>query len=215
MDELREVAASDSDVTDDIRRMEDMLARAPTGAWIYAQEAAHRISQWKDVRILQILDEFQYMNKYVVSDDDPERVELFCHSYMGAAESKFSPQIVAGSTIGWLTVILRHLTARYRQWRLGGFTDTEALEAVYTYAYTYQVTITEETAPYIAKVCDNDPFYIAATVANQPGSKDLTTEQGVRDALTFETVIDHGEIAHTWGEYLADAIERVNDQDAH
>jgi hypothetical protein len=155
------------------------------------------------------------MNKYVVSDDDPERVELLCHSYMGAAESKFSPQIVAGSYIGWLTVILRHLTARYRQWRLGGFTDAEALEAVYNYAYTYQVAITEETAPYIAKVCDNDPFYIAATVANQPGSKDLTTEQGVRDALTFETVTGQGEIAHTWGEYLADAIERVNDQDAH
>jgi len=215
LDALKDLATSDRIVADDILQMEDMLARAPTAAWIYAQEAAHRISQLKDVRILQILDEFQYMNTYVVSDDDPQRVELLCHSYMGAAESKFSPQIVAGSYIGWLTVILRHLTARYRQWRLGGFTDAEALEAVYNYAYTYQVAITEETAPYIAKVCDNDPFYIAATVANQPGSKDLTTEQGVRDALTFETVTGQGDIAYTWGEYLADAIERVNDQDAH
>ena len=39
--------------------------------------------------------------------------------------------------------------------------------------------------------------------------------QGVRDALTFETSIEDGEIAHTWGEYLADAISRVNDQNAH
>ncbi|MCP4657319.1 MAG: hypothetical protein GY856_18060, partial [bacterium] len=210
MDALKELAASDQDIADDIRDMEHMLARAPTSAWTFAQEVGHRISQWKDVRILQILDEFQYMNKYIVSDADPERVELLCHSYMGAAESKYSPQIVAGSYIGWLEVILRHLTARYQRWRLGSLTDEEALEAVYNYAYIYQVTVTDETAPYIAEVCDNDPFYIAATVAHQADEKNLTTEEGVRDALTFETVADQGEIAHVWGEYLAGAFDRVN-----
>ncbi len=131
MAQLKELAAPDEDLALDIRAMEDMLERAPTSAWPFAQETAHRISQAKDVRILQILDEFQYMNKYVFADGDPSRVELFCHSYMGAAESKFSPQIVAGSYIGWLTEILRHLTARHRRWHLGGFTDAEALEAVY------------------------------------------------------------------------------------
>ncbi|MCP4057796.1 MAG: hypothetical protein GY738_10865, partial [Pseudoalteromonas sp.] len=214
MDQLRELAASDPLIVDDIHKMEDLLTRTPTSAWPFAQEVAHRISQWQDVRIVQILDEFQYMNKYVVADDDPSRVELFCHSYMGAAESKFSPQIVAGSYIGWLTEILRHLTARHRRWHLGSFTDAEALEAVYTYAAAWQVPITDETAPHIAEVCFNDPFYIAATISNLPAEKDLTTEDGVRDALTFETAMDDGEIAHTWGEYLADAIERVNDQNA-
>ncbi len=214
-DELKELAASDRYIAADIRRMEEMLSRAPTASWIFAQEAAHRISQRKDVRILQILDEFQYMNKYVVADDDPSRSIPLCHSYMGAAESKFSPQIVAGSYIGWLETILRHLTARYRRWRLQSLTDAEALEAVYNYAYAYQVAVTDETAPYIAAVCDNDPFYIAATISNSSDEKDLTTEAGVRDALTFETVVDQGEIAHVWGEYLADAIERVNDQNAH
>jgi hypothetical protein len=215
MDALKELAASDRDVADDIRNVEEMLEREPTSAWPFVQEVGHRISQWKDVRIIQILDEFQYMNRYVVSDDDPERVELLCHSYMGAAESKFSPQIVAGSYIGWLESILRHLTARYRYWHLEGLADAEALEAVYNYAYAYQVAITDETAPYLAEVCDNDPFYIAATISNQPDEKDLTTAQGVRDALTFETITGQGEIAHTWGEYLADALDRVNDQNAH
>ncbi len=215
MERLKQLAAPDEDLALDIRAMEDMVKRAPTAAWPFVQETAHRISQAKDVRILQILDEFQYMNKYVVADDNPERVELLCHSYMGPAESKFSPQIVAGSYIGWLTVILRHLTARYRRWNLESLTDEEALEAVYNYAYTYQVTVTDETAPYIAKVCDNDPFYIAATIAYNSDEKDLTTERGVRDALTYETAINQGEIAHVWGEYLADAIERVNDQNAH
>ncbi len=75
---------------------------------------------------------------------------------------KFSPQIVAGSYIGWLGAILMHMTGRYRVWHLEGLTDEAALEAVYNYAYTYQVPITESTASYIAEVCDNDPFYIAA-----------------------------------------------------
>jgi hypothetical protein len=133
---------------------------------------------------------------------------------MGPAESKYSPQVVAGSYIGWMTEILRHLTARYRRWHLGGLTDEEALAAVYTYAYAYRVPITDDTAPYIAEVCFNDPFYIAATIANLPAEKDLTTEQGVRDALTFETSVEDREIAHTWGEYLADAIDRVNAKDS-
>jgi hypothetical protein len=214
MEELEKLAAPDRQIATDIRGMKDMLERAPTASWIFAQETAHSISQWKDVRILQILDEFQYLNKWIVSDEDSQRVELLCHSYMGAAESKFSPQIVAGSYIGWLGAILSHMTGRYLEWHLGGFTDEEALEAVYNYAYTYQVAITDETAPYIAEVCDNDPFYIAATIFNRPDEKDLTSKDGVRDALTLETVAGKGEIARVWREYLLGAFARVNDTNA-
>lgn len=213
-DELKALAAGDRHVADDIRAMEDILDRVPGQAWGHARELGHRISQLNDVRILQILDEFQYLNKYIVSDDDPGNVELLCHSYMGAAESKFSPQIVAGSYIGWLGSILQHLTARYQRWQLEGLTDDEALEAVYNYAYTYQVAVTDETAPHIAEVCDNDPFYIAATISNRAEEKDLTTEQGVRDALTFETVAGKGEIAHVWREYLLGAFTNVNNRNA-
>ncbi len=99
--ELRELAATDRHVAADLGRMEDTLERSPDLAWDHAQDAGHRISQLNDVRILQILDEFQYMNRWVVSDRDEDRVELLCHSYMGTAESKFSPQLVAGSYIGW------------------------------------------------------------------------------------------------------------------
>ncbi len=214
MAKLKELAASDEDLTTDIEAMEDMLTRAPTSAWPFAQEAAARISKWKDVRILQILDEFQYMNRYVVSDDGSKEVELLCHSYMGAAESKYPPQIVAGSYVGWLEAILGHLTARHHVWHLEGLDDAEALEAVYNYAYSFQVPITDKTAPYIARVCDNDPFYIAATISYRPEEKDLTTPEGVRDALTFETILGQGNIAQVWSEYLTDAIERINDKNA-
>ncbi len=215
LDELAELAQADPQVATDIRVMQKTLEENPGAAWPYAQDAGLRISQLNEVRIIQILDEFQYLNKWIVTSDARDEAELLCHSYMGTAESKFSPQIVAGSYIGWLAAIFRHMTARYDEWHLEGLSGEEAVAAAYNYAYVYQVPITDETAPYIAEVCENDPFYIAATIRNRSEEKDLTTRAGVRDALTFETVIGQGAIARVWNEYLADAIKRVNDQNAH
>ncbi|MCP4655567.1 MAG: hypothetical protein GY856_09135 [bacterium] len=206
---LKDLAASDEHVALDIEGMEDILNRFPAQAWTHARKAGHRIAGSRDVRIVQILDEFQYLNRWIVSDDG-ERAEL-CYSYMDAAESKVSPQIVAGSYIGWLGAILLRMTGRYRERRLGGLTAEDALAAVYNYAATYQVPITDETASYLAEVCDNDPFYIAATISNRPDEKDLTTKEGVLDALALETVMGRGEIAQVWRDYLLAAFAKVND----
>ncbi len=213
-DELRELAASDRHVAADLRRMESTLASSPGLAWGHARDAGHRISRLNDVRIIQILDEFQYMNEWVAADQDLELKEKLCYSYMGTAESKVSPQIVAGSYIGWLGAILRHMTGRYDEWQLEGLSDEEALEAVYNYACTYDVPITSVTAPYVAEVCDNDPWYIASTIRNRIEEKDLTTREGVRDALTLETVVGKGAIARMWREYLLAAFPRINGKSA-
>ncbi len=213
LSELGELATGDPHVAADLRRMERILEKSPDGAWLYAREAGHRISALKDVRIIQILDEFQYLNRWILSAVGGA-VEKLCYSYMGAAESKVSPQIVAGSYIGWLGAILRHMTGRYVEWQLGSLADDEALEAVYNYATAYRVAITDESAPYVAEVCGNDPFYIAAMFHNRRWEKDLTTKDGVRAALALETVAGKGEIARVWLEYLADAFARVNDTNA-
>ncbi len=212
--ELKELARGDTHVAADLRRMEEILTRFPAQAWRHAREAGHRISAARDVRIIQILDEFQYMNRWIVVSEDNHEKEKLCYSYMGAAESKVSPQIVAGSYIGWLGAILRHMTGRYMEWQLESLADEEALEAVYNYAFTYQVPITDETAPYVAEVCDADPFYIAALFYNRKWEKDLTTREGVRAALAFETVLGQGEIARVWREYLLGAFAEVNDNNA-
>jgi len=211
---LKDLARDDEHVALDIEAMEDILDRVPGQAWGYAREAGHRIAAGRDVRIIQILDEFQYMNRWIVSDDNSDRLEELCYSYMGAAESKVSPQIVAGSYVGWLGAILLRMTGRYWERHLEGLTDADALAAVYNYAATYKVPITDETAPYIADVCDNDPFYIAATIYNRPDEKDLTTKAGVLDALAFETVMGQGEIARVWRDYLLAAFAEVNDVNA-
>ncbi len=213
-DELRELAASDRHVAADLRRMEDILEKSPGEAWEQARDTGHRISAARDVRILQILDEFQYLNQWIAEDHDLKEDAKLCYSYMGTAESKFSPQVVAGSYIGWLGAILRHMTGRYDDWQLEGLSDEEALAAVYNYATVYKVPITGETAPYIAEVCDNDPFYIASTIRNRIAEKDLTTREGVRDALSLETTAGKGAVARMWGEYLLAAFPRLNGENA-
>jgi len=213
--ELKELARDDRHVADDIRVMEDIVENFPAEAWQYAREAGDRISALNDVRIIQILDEFQYLDKWIRDDYDSGRVVKLCASYLGPAASKVSPQLVAGSYVGWLNAILRHMVGRYREWRLGSLADEEALEAVYNYAHCYQVPITDDTAPYIAEVTGNDPFYIAATISNLSEEKDLTTRAGVLDALAFETIPGKGEIAQTWMEYVWPAFDQVNDKNAH
>ncbi len=74
--------------------------------------------------------------------------------------------------------------------------------------------ITDAAAPYLVEVCGNDAFYIAATIRNRPHEKDLTTREGVLDALTFETVVGQGQIAQMWLEYLRSAFPAVNDKNA-
>ncbi|MCP4304361.1 MAG: hypothetical protein GY788_05685, partial [bacterium] len=112
--ELKELVKDDPGLSRDIREMEDITATTPTLAWDHAQAAPHRFATEYDIRIVQILDEFQYMNRFLYNERDLKtRVDL-CHSYMGLAESKYAPLIVTGSYIGWLTTILNHMTARFR-----------------------------------------------------------------------------------------------------
>ncbi len=74
------------------------------------------------------------------------------------------------------------------------------------------MALTDETAPHIAEVCGNDPWYIASTISNRIEEKDLTTVDGVREALALETIDGKGEVARIWREYLAYAFPKVNDK---
>ena len=128
----------------------------------------------------------------------------------GPPRAKYSPQIVAGSYIGWLEAILRHLTARYKS---GGasdsFSDADALEAVYNYASHLPRSLSPRNGrPTSPRSATTIPSTSPRRSSNQPEDKDLTSEEGVRDALTYETTTDdQGEIAYVWGEYLAGAFD--------
>jgi len=211
MSELKEWVKDDPYLSRDILRMEEAMATAPESVWSHAQAAPHRFATFHDIRIVQIIDEFQYMNRFIYNDSALTSQVDLCHSYMGLAESKYAPLIVTGSYIGWLTTILNHMTARFRDRELLSLSDEEALEAVYNYAGISGRPVTETTAAYIAKVAYNDPFYLSQIVLTDQPDLDLTTEAGVRTALQFETTYGQGFVAKIWMEYIAEGLKRVND----
>ncbi|MCP4753751.1 MAG: hypothetical protein GY866_22940, partial [Proteobacteria bacterium] len=188
--------------------------KSPDEAWEFARGAGHRISGIKDQRIIQIIDEFQYLDKYIYTNRNHTRKAELASSYLGTAESKVSPQIITGSYIGWLGIIIRKMVGRYRETFLGNMPNEEALETVYNYSNFYEGEISRESAPYIAGVCHNDPFYIAQLFRSDCPDRDLTSEEGVRATLKFETTAGKGTIANTWLEYIWDAFDRVNEQNA-
>ncbi len=66
----------------------------------------------------------------------------------------------------------------------------------------------------MAKVAYNDPFYISQIVCTNKADLDLTTEEGVRAALQFETTCGKGFVAKIWMEYIAEGLARANDMDS-
>jgi hypothetical protein len=208
--ELAELAKADPGLSRDIRRMQDLIATAPGLVWDHAQSAPHRLATAQDIRIVQIIDEFQYMNRWIYDDKDRSIQVDLCHSYMGLAESKYAPLFVTGSYIGWLTTILNHMTARFKDRELGSLTDEEALEAVYNYAGISGRPVTETTAAYITEVGYNDPFYISQIVLTDQDDPNLMSKAGVRAALQFETTYGKGFVAKIWMEYIAEGLARVN-----
>ncbi|MDJ0839064.1 MAG: hypothetical protein QNK37_21290 [Acidobacteriota bacterium] len=211
---LKKYAEADQDIVSDIENMEDFIRMDPRFAWKLARDAPHRIASVKKIRIIQIIDEFQYMNRYLFHDDDFKNRSDFCHSYMGTAESKVAPLLVTGSYIGWLISIIGYMTSRFDPISLEGLTDAEALATVYNYAALTDTPVTDETASYIAEVAQNDPFYISQIIRTLKKDLDLTTKEGVRASLQFETTLGKGFTANMWWDYIHDAFGRVNKKNA-
>lgn len=130
---LLDFAAGDQIIEHDIRYMRQVVESKSSGeAWQYARMAGHRISSLKDERIIQILDEFQYLNAYIYTDETYEKKMELAPFYHRAAESKISPQLVTGSYIGWLTTIIRKMVSRFEEYFLQSFPEEEALDALIT-----------------------------------------------------------------------------------
>ena len=60
--------------------------------WDAAREAPHIIAQLKDERVLQMIDEFQFINRYIFRDKScKDRINNLAGSYLHTAERKNAP----------------------------------------------------------------------------------------------------------------------------
>lgn len=182
--------------------------------WEIVREAPKTIAARQNEYIVQMIDEFQFINAKIYRDKlQTILADTMAGGYLSAAESKIAPLLVSGSWIGWLkNLLMEMLPSRFKHKSLDNIPEDEAIEMIYKYAQFFSVRVTEEIAYMIARITEGSPFYISSIMRSECEEKDFTTIEGLMKTLEFETQDDHGEIKFTWMEYIASALPRINDR---
>jgi len=161
-----------------------------------------------------MIDEIQYMTEYVFQDKELKiKAYNLPGAFHGLVELKHAPMLVAGSYIGWMTQMMQKMFVgcRLRHFPLSPKLDEKGgIEAVYKYAEHYDVSVTDDIAMAINNLVQSDPFYMT-TLFGSP-FRDFSSVEGVTQTFLKETAQDHGELFHTWMEYINISIKQVNDR---
>ena len=199
-----------------IQRVEKLTNEKTELVWDAVREAPRTIAAYYDERILQIIDEFQLINKMIFRDINMENcIKNMAGSYLHTSEYKNAPMLVAGSWIGWLMNDLRSmLPGRFIYKFFENMPEDEAIEIVYKYSQIEEIPVVEETAYQIAQISEGNPFYISSIFYSMCPEKNLSSENGVLKTLDFETRNKMGIIRATWMEYIMYALSEVNDNNA-
>jgi hypothetical protein len=184
--------------------------------WGIVREAPQTIAFRQKESIVQMIDEFQFLNAMIYRDKD---MKIPAHDlaggYLSTAESKIAPLLVSGSWVGWLMNLLSMmLPARFRYYPIENMPHDEAVEMVYKYSRFFDTPVTEETAYLVAEMAEGSPFYISSIFRTLYKRKDLSTTKGLTETLEFETLNNQGNIKLTWMEYVTKTFNRVNDRNA-
>jgi hypothetical protein len=186
--------------------------------WNTVREAPKTIAARQQEFIVQMIDEFQFMNAMIYWDkrkSDDQLADTLAGGYLSTAESKVAPLLVSGSWVGWLMNELdTMLPTRFRYEYLENMPEDEAVEMVYKYSRFFDVPITEQTAYLMFKQAEGSPFYTSSIIRSRYRDKDLTTVNGLTDTLEFETLDRRGNIKATWMEYVLSAFKKVNGKNA-
>ncbi len=184
--------------------------------WNTVREAPKLIAFGEKEFIVQMIDEFQFLNAMIYWDKDKKNLaDNLAGGYLSTAESKVAPLLVTGSWVGWLMNLLRMmLPARFKYKYLNNMPEDEAMEMVYNYSHFFEVPVTGETAYLITALTEGSPFYTSSIIRSECEDKDLTSIEGLTRILEFETLDNRGVIKGTWMEYVKKAFAKVNDRNA-
>ncbi|HLP46340.1 MAG TPA: hypothetical protein VK469_10350, partial [Candidatus Kapabacteria bacterium] len=184
--------------------------------WETVREAPKNMAFRRNEFIIQVIDEFQFLNAMIYRDKDAKiPADNLAGGYLSTAESKIAPLLVSGSWVGWLMKELNSmLPSRFWYKYLRTMPESEAAEMLYNYSRFFEVPVTEETAYLLISLTEGSPFYISAVIRSNYPDKDLTSIDGLSRTLEFETLNDEGIIKATWMEYIASAFPQINDRNA-
>ncbi len=184
--------------------------------WETVRIAPHTIAARQKEFIVQMIDEFQFLNYYIYRDRSlKEKQDDLAGGYLSTAESKIAPLLVSGSWVGWLmNELMTMLPTRFDYNYLKNMPEDEAVEMVFKYSRFFDVPVTEETAYLIAELAEGSPFYISSIFRSTFEGKDLAAVKGLTETLEFETLNSQGKIKSTWMEYVSAAFKKVNGKNA-
>jgi hypothetical protein len=184
--------------------------------WNIVREAPQTIAFRQKEFIVQMIDEFQFLNAMIYRDKDMQiPADDLAGGYLSTAESKIAPLLVSGSWVGRLMNLLNSmLPTRFNYEYLENMPEDEAVEMVYKYSRFFEVPITGETAYLVTQISEGSPFYTSSIFRSRYKHKNLTTVQGLTDTLEFETLDNRGNIKATWMEYVSYAFSKVNGKNA-
>jgi hypothetical protein len=206
-------------VIENINAFQDYYqAERASAAFNFAIGTPSILAGLENVFFLVMIDEIQYMTKYIFHDKDCKVLAYrLPGAYHGLAESKVAPMLVSSSYMGWMDQMMREISVGGLLKRTSispKLTDDEGLEAVYRYAKFNQIEVTEESAIVINRLTQSDPFYIASLLRSNWEQRDFSTPDGVIKTLDYEIKNREGELFGTWSEYIFSTIKAVNDEDA-
>ncbi|MBF0102571.1 MAG: hypothetical protein HQK77_16850 [Desulfobacterales bacterium] len=180
--------------------------------WHTVRDAPRSIAEIHDDRVLQIIDEFQYLNRKIYRDRQCQnRISDFAQPYMSTAEYKNAPLLISGSWVGMLMHDVLKMPGRFQITFLENIPLDEAEEMVWKYSLTEDVPVTEATVQLIAELSEGNPFYISGLMRSICPEKNFTTREGVLKTLEFETLNKRGSIRGTWIEYILYAFSTINE----
>jgi len=200
---------------DDIKDVENLVREAKAGLlWDAVRDMPRIMANEQGEFVVQMIDEFQFLNSEIYWDEArTNQASDFAAGYLHTAEYKHAPLLVSGSWVGWLMDDLNTmLPGRFQYHYMENLPEEECVEMIFKYALLEDTSITEETACLMAQMTEGNPFYISALFRSKYPDKDLTTEEGLRETLEFETLHREGIIRGTWLEYINSAFPRVNEK---
>ena len=97
--------------------------------WLLVRDAPRLLAKRRNERIVQMIDEFQYLNSEIYRDEATTIVaDDFAAGYMSTAEYRNAPLLIAGSWVGWLRNLLHTmLPSRFKHYTLEMMPEEETI----------------------------------------------------------------------------------------
>jgi len=181
--------------------------------WDTACSAPKRFAAFYDIRFLVMIDEFQYLSKFITVDHQKKIPDkTMPGSYHHLSESKIAPMLITGSYANWLSSLIHiYLDGRLAPHYFKPYlAPDEGLEAVKACSRFYNQKTNRQSQQQINELCQSDPFFISCVIQSDYENKDLLTEKGVIETVNYEITHRYSGMSITWQEYIDQTLDNIN-----